>query len=179
MNLREIHITDAEAYLDLLETVEAESPYALLEADERRTTIRDLMYEIEEVLAQPNQTILVVEDRDLLVGWVGAFGERYRRVQHAALVGVGVREAYHRQGIGTWLFTELETWAWQQGIRRLELVVHTENRPAIGLYRKMGFQIEGTKRASYCLDGRDHNEYLMAKLLHKETPPPHNPPHRW
>ncbi|MDX2248493.1 MAG: GNAT family N-acetyltransferase [Bacteroidia bacterium] len=179
MNLREIHVTDAEAYLDLLSSIESESPYALLEPGERRTTIREQMAEIEAILARDNQTILVVEDGADLVGWLGAFGETYRRVEHNVLLGVGVHENYRRRGIGTWLFTEIEKWAWDQNIRRMELLVLTQNKPAISLYRKMGFQIEGTKRESYLLNGEYLDEYLMSKLLVRPEPPRRNPFPKW
>ena len=108
MNLRNIHETDAEAYIRLLEQIETESLFALLEARERKTTIQAQREEIREILASENQMIFVVEDRDQLVGWLGAFGGAYNRTRHAALIGIGIREAYHRQGIGTWLFQELE-----------------------------------------------------------------------
>jgi len=39
------------------------------------------------------------------------------------------------------------------------------NTPAIGLYRKLGFQVEGTKVHALCVDGIYVDELLMAKLL--------------
>lgn len=171
MNLREIHVTDAEAYLELMTAIEEESPYALLEAGERRTSVREQMDEINHILSADNQTILIVEDGATLVGWIGAFGERYQRISHSVLVGVGVRKTYQGKGIGTWLFEELEKWAWDRQIRRLELLVATKNKAGSKLYRKMGFQIEGTKRESYQIDGEYIDEYLMAKLLKQPEPP--------
>lgn len=179
MNLREIHVTDAEAYLKLLSSIEADSPYALLEPGERRNTIRDQMEEIESILARPNQTILIVEDGAELVGWIGAFGEHYRRIRHSVLVGIGVRSDYRGRGIGTWLMGELEKWAWGNQIRRMELLVQTSNKTGINLYRKMGFQIEGTKRDSYVIDGKYVDEYLMSKLLIKPEKPKKNPFPKW
>ncbi|MEZ4828873.1 MAG: GNAT family N-acetyltransferase [Bacteroidia bacterium] len=179
MNLREIHITDAEAFIRLLSRIESESPYALLEAGERRTTIRDQMAEIESLLESDNHTILIVEDGDELVAWMGAYGSSHRRVRHSVLLAIGVRDDYRRKGIGSWLFQEMEKWAWNHSIRRMELLVLSENKPAIALYRKMGFQIEGTKRESYLLDGEYMDEYLMSKLLIKPEPPKRNPFPRW
>jgi len=171
MNLREIHITDAEAYIELLSQLERESPYVLLEEGERKTGILEQMDEIREIEASDNQIIFVVEDRDKLVAWCGAFGEKYRRVRHTVLIGIGVLEAYRAQGWGTKLFEALEEWAWKQDIRRLELLVQTENKAGIALYRKMGFQIEGTKRESYMINGGFVDEYLMSKLLVVPDPP--------
>lgn len=179
MNLREIHVTDAEAFIKLLATIEAESPFALLEPGERRTTIREQMDEIEAILDRDNQTILIVEDGADLVGWLGAFGDSHRRTRHNVLLAVGVREDYRRKGIATWLFTEIEKWAWTHDIRRMELIVLSQNKAGIGLYRKMGFQIEGTKRESYLLDGEYVDEYIMSKLLIRPEPPKRNPFPKW
>lgn len=179
MNLRPIHSTDAAAFIRLQEQIEAESPYALLEGGERRTGVREQQSEIEELLGRENQIIFVVEDRDALVGWLGAWGEPYRRIRHSVLIGVGVLAAYRRQGVATRLFEALEDWAWKHDLRRLELLVQTGNTAGINLYRKMGFQIEGTKRQSYCIDGKYVDEYLMSKLLVVPEKPPHNPYPRW
>ncbi|MEO1451236.1 MAG: GNAT family N-acetyltransferase [Bacteroidota bacterium] len=179
MNLRPIHSTDAAAFIRLQEQIEADSPFALLERGERRTGIREQQQEIEDILRRDNQIIFVVEDRDQLVGWLGAWGEPYRRIRHSVLIGVGVLPAYRRQGVGTQLFEALEAWAWERGLRRMELLVQTGNSPGINLYRKMGFQIEGTKRQSYCIDGEYVDEYLMSKLLVVPEKPPHNPYPRW
>jgi RimJ/RimL family protein N-acetyltransferase len=78
---------------------------------------------------------------------------------------VGVLQAYSGQGIGTRLFREVEKWAREQELHRLELTVMTHNERAIHLYKKMGFEIEGTKRDSICVDGTYVDEYYMAKLL--------------
>lgn len=179
MNLREIHPTDAAAFIDLLASIEEDSPFALLEPGERKTTYQEQWEEINAILARDNQVIFVVEYQEILVGWLGAFGEPYRRVKHSVLVGVGIRKEYRNKGIGTHLFEALENWAWAQGIRRLELLVQTGNEAGISLYRKMGFQIEGTKRESYCIDGKYVDEYLMARILKKPVPPPKSIYPRW
>lgn len=179
LNLRTIHPTDAEAFIDLLSSIESDSPFALLEPGERRTTLQEQWDEITGILAQENQVIFVVEDRDVLVGWLGAFGERYRRVRHSVLIGIGIRTGYRGTGIGTSLFEALEKWAWDHQIRRLELLVQTGNEAGITLYRKMGFQIEGTKRDAYLLDGKFVDEYLMAKILIPQTKPPKPLYPRW
>lgn len=179
MNLREIHATDAAAYVQLLAQIERESPYALLEPEERRTTIQEQWDEIEQIRRSDNQMIWIVEDRDRLVAWLGAFGERYRRVSHNVLVGIGVLAPYRNQGLGTRLFSALEQWAWKHQIHRLELFVANENQAGIALYQKMGFQIEGTRRESYQIDGRYVDEYLMAKLLIPPEPPKKNLYSKW
>ncbi|GAB3790915.1 hypothetical protein GCM10028868_04180 [Virgibacillus kimchii] len=72
---------------------------------------------------------------------------------------------YQGKGIGTALFCELEKWAMQNGLHRLELTVITDNLAGITLYKKAGFQKEGVKRDSLYMDGKYVNEYYMSKIL--------------
>ena len=55
-------------------------------------------------------------------------------------------------------------WAPGAGVKRLELTVHTSNDRAVSLYRKFGFEIEGTRRSSLLVDGVFKDEYLMAHV---------------
>jgi ribosomal protein S18 acetylase RimI-like enzyme len=46
----------------------------------------------------------------------------------------------------------------------------THNAAAIGLYRKMGFEVEGTRRAALRIGAESVDEYYMAKLLPAPLP---------
>ena len=50
-------------------------------------------------------------------------------------------------------------------IYRFELSVMTQNTTAVALYRKFGFEVEGTARDTLFVDGRYVDEYMMAKLI--------------
>jgi L-phenylalanine/L-methionine N-acetyltransferase len=54
--------------------------------------------------------------------------------------------------------------AGEHGIRRAELVVRADNIPALKLYRRFGFQVEGTLRQYMRVDGAFHDALLMARL---------------
>jgi L-phenylalanine/L-methionine N-acetyltransferase len=49
-------------------------------------------------------------------------------------------------------------------VRRLELAVYVDNAPAIALYKKFGFAVEGTRRAAAFRDGAFVDDYVMARL---------------
>ena len=53
---------------------------------------------------------------------------------------------------------------------RLELTVYTDNAAALALYRKFGFEIEGTLKAYAFRDGRFIDAYTMARLRERSVP---------
>jgi RimJ/RimL family protein N-acetyltransferase len=74
---------------------------------------------------------------------LAAYGGRCKRNRHSVYLITGILQAFTSQGIGTRLFVELEKWARENNIHRLELTVLVHNEAALALYRKMGFEIEG------------------------------------
>jgi RimJ/RimL family protein N-acetyltransferase len=58
-----------------------------------------------------------------------------------------------------------EDWARAQQLQRLELSVMAHNFPALALYSKLGFQIEGTAPYALCIDGKYVDLHYMSKVL--------------
>ena len=165
MIIRQITVNDAERFLNLSKALDQETTFMLLEPDERTTTVEQQQKHIETILDSDNQTMLVAEIDGQLIGFLGVFGMNVRRKKHSVYLVIGILQAYTGQGVGTKLFSELEKWAKEHDITRLELTVMVHNARAIALYKKLGFVIEGTKKHSLIIDGSYIDEYYMAKLL--------------
>ncbi len=166
MIAREIKISDAEKLTHLIQQVEASSEYMLWEAGERKVENERQKKIIENMMANNNSTIFVAENKNNeLVGYLFAIGGNAKRNKHSAYIVIGISENYRGQGVGTKLFKELEQWATQHGIYRLELTVVTRNQAGLSLYKKMGFEIEGTKRNSLFINDEFVDEYYMSKLI--------------
>jgi len=163
--IREIKETDAEEFLILCKKIDAETHFMMFEPGERPTTIEEQKDEIKETLSKDNKTIFVVEKDSQLIGYLATYGGRYKRNRHSAYIIMGILQAYTSQGIGTRLFEELEEWARENKIHRLELTVMANNDAALRLYRKRGFEIEGKKRDALFINGAYVDEYFMSKLL--------------
>jgi RimJ/RimL family protein N-acetyltransferase len=150
---------DGAALLALKQALDEETSFMLYEPGERR--------QAPEALPEAaNSVALLAEDEDgALLGYVGAYGGEARRNRHEAYVVVGVREAASGRGLGTALLGALDAWAEEHGIHRLELTVMAHNERAIALYRKCGYELEGTRRHSMRVEGRWVDELAMAKLL--------------
>jgi RimJ/RimL family protein N-acetyltransferase len=163
--IRLVREADARAFLELSNALDAESDYRLLEPGERRTTAEEEREIIRRVQESANDAILVAEVEGHLVGYVAALGGRQRRNQHVALVVIAVLQRYWGQGIGTQLLQALEAWAQEQTVHRLEVTVGVDNHRAIGLYRKMGFEVEGRQRDALRVGDRYVDQFWMAKLI--------------
>lgn len=165
MIIRKIKTSDAEKFVHLTQQVEGSSEYMLWEAGERNIQPEQQRKMIESIEESENSTIFVAENNNVLVGYLLAIGGNARRREHSAYIVIGIVEDYRGQGVGRKLFKELEQWASNHNIQRLELTVVTRNEGGLALYKKTGFEIEGTKKQSLFIDGEFVDEFYMAKLL--------------
>ena len=166
MIIREIELSDAEKLSALIQQVEASSEYMLLGPGEREVDNERQKNSIKRFKESANSTLLVAEnDCNELVGYLVAIGGEVKRNQYTAYIVVGISQQRRGQGIGTKLFEALDRWALVHGMHRLELTVVTKNDAGLSLYKKMGFEIEGTKRDSLFIDHTFVDEYYMSKLI--------------
>jgi L-phenylalanine/L-methionine N-acetyltransferase len=109
---------------------------------------------------------LVAELDGEVVGNAGLHpaGPALRR-RHAMGLGMAVHPQAQGRGVGSALMQALCDYAdrWAQ-VLRLELTVYTDNERAIALYRKFGFEHEGTHRAYALRDGVYVDVHAMARL---------------
>ena len=85
--------------------------------------------------------------------------------KHKAELGITVHDNYQNMGIGTGLLNHLLAIARKKKLRKVWLRVNTENNKAIQLYKKVGFEVEGTLRKEMRLGGEYCDEYRMAVFL--------------
>jgi putative acetyltransferase len=87
------------------------------------------------------------------------------RRKHVGYVGMAVHDKWHARGVGTALMHAIielaEKWL---NLTRLELSVWIDNEPALRLYKKLGFEIEGTQRKFAFRDGAYVDAYAMARV---------------
>ena len=119
-------------------------------------------------LAEPDDALvsLVACADTEVIGQLGlhTFPQRPRR-RHVGQLGMAVRDDWHGKGAGTALMQAAVDLAdkWLN-LERLELEVYTDNAPAVRLYTKFGFVIEGTLVRFAFRDGRYVDGYAMARL---------------
>jgi RimJ/RimL family protein N-acetyltransferase len=83
------------------------------------------------------------------------------RTRHVGELGITVAAACHGEGIGRRMMLRLVDWARAAGVRKLNLRVRVDNAPAIALYERVGFQVEGRLTRDLCVDGVDYDVFAM------------------
>jgi len=165
MRVREAIPSDSARLVPFLRTLYSESNFILFESDEFTVTEEQQARRIEEMSQSDSGAMFVCETDNQLIGVV--FGHRglARRTGHSRYVVIGVLQAWVGRGVGRALLEALEGWARSRGLHRLELTVAIDNRRAIALYEKYGFEREGVKRHSRKVEGRYSDELYMSKLI--------------
>jgi putative acetyltransferase len=113
---------------------------------------------------------LVAELDGRVVGNTGIHLDEHHR-SHVGHIGMSVDEAYQGMGVGSALMAAVldlaDNWL---GLRRLQLEVYADNDRAIRLYRKGGFETEGTMRSYVFRDGRFVDTLVMGRLVGQAAP---------
>ena len=115
----------------------------------------------------PDDFVLVAEVAGKVVGNLGLHAaSKSPRRRHAGALGMSVRDDWQGRGVGTALMAAAidlaDNWL---NYTRLELTVYTDNAAALALYRKFGFEIEGTLQNYAFRGGRFIDAYTMARCV--------------
>jgi RimJ/RimL family protein N-acetyltransferase len=106
---------------------------------------------------------VAVED-GRVVGWCDVTPKTHETLRHSGVLGMGVAASHRGQGVGTALLRSTVDRAFSQGLTRVELIVREDNLPAVALYRRHGFELEGRLRRYLIVDGAAHDALQMARL---------------
>jgi RimJ/RimL family protein N-acetyltransferase len=156
---------DVPALIALINTLATERNQLFIQPIDRASGEPLLRAHLASIATSGNETVLVARDREQLVGLITGMRGDHPARRGVVEIGIGVRVSHRSQGVGFSLMMALERWAREAGCHRLSLRVVTRNAPAIALYRKAGFAIEGMLEATAILDGQRIDELQMGKTL--------------
>ena len=119
----------------------------------------------ERLQPKPGQKRLVACIDENIVGDLALQVEASPRRSHVATFGISVAAHAQGRGVGSALMREMinlcDNW---MRIERIELTVFADNPAALALYRKFGFEIEGTGRKFALRNGEYVDAYYMARM---------------
>lgn len=135
----------------------------------RMLTAKDIKrYDAGYAKHSRDDIIMVAVDRDngRVVGVSGFKAKSTGRTRHRGESGWMVHHDYWGRGIATMLQMAVMKEARRRGFKRVEAEAAVVNTASVRLARKLGFKIEGRRKAGLLLDnGKYADTYLFGKLL--------------
>ena len=155
---------DAAAILDYLKQIGGETDNLSFGAEGLPFTVAEEKAYLAARESTRDCLMLLVKQGGQIIG--DASVERLpRRMRHRGSIGISVLKAHWGRGIGSALMREMidlcDNWL---RVERIELTVFADNAPAIAVYKKYGFEIEGTGRRYALRNGEYVDAYYMARM---------------
>ncbi|HBD3032373.1 TPA: N-acetyltransferase [Citrobacter koseri] len=119
----------------------------------------------ERLADQPGIKQLVACIDDTVVGHLTIAVIQRPRRSHVADFGISVDAQWQNRGVASALLRTMidmcDNWL---RVERIELTVFVDNEPAVAVYKKHGFEIEGTGKKYALRNGEYVDAYFMARM---------------
>ncbi len=115
----------------------------------------------------PDAYFLGVWNKKKLIGFGSIILGRRNHPRNALAgdFGITILENYTSCGLGTFIMKKLIKWSKKEKVHRIQGMVFHENIKALGLYQKLGFEIEGMAREIAKYHNKWQHGYYIAKIL--------------
>jgi len=136
----------------------------------KKATIKDEKQFIDKALQSiknKNKVFLIARDGNKIVGNTSIERERWRK-NHIGRFGIAIAQGYRGIGLGKYLMSkiiELAKKEFGQDFKIIQLEVYVNNKPAINLYKKMGFKIVAKIPKQIQYKGKLISEFVMSKQV--------------
>lgn len=87
------------------------------------------------------------------------------RINHIGEFNIAILKQYWGSGLAQEMMAVMEQRAKKMGAIRIEARVMIANERAVAFYRKLSYEIEGTRRQSINIDGSFYDEHYISKLI--------------
>jgi ribosomal protein S18 acetylase RimI-like enzyme len=133
---------------------------------EFKYTLKEEKKTIKRYNASKNSIFIVAMNNSRMAGILTSDGGGWKANEHVTLFGMSVHKDYRNKGVGEKLLRFLIAWARKTRlIKRIELNVYERNKPAIHLYKKLGFKHEGKRLKVFYQNHKFENDLIMALYL--------------
>lgn len=153
---------DAEALVAYMNAIGGESDNLTFGEGECRFTVEMERTYLENVQREATSIFLLGRIDGEIVASGVITGDARGRAVHNATLGISVRKAWWRHGIGEIMMRELITFARNTcALRTIHLTVNEDNAAGIALYEKLGFERIGIHRDYFNVRGTFRDVVIM------------------
>jgi len=157
VSIRLAKIEDAQAILDLKRNYLENTSTLPLTLEEYPDDFDKESLLIEAYEKSNNSIFLVAELNNEFIGNIDLTGSKRSKINHTAMIGMGIKENWRNQGLGQILIECAIDWATSKSdIQIIWLDVYATNDIGYRLYEKMGFKVSGIIKGFF----REGNEYI-------------------
>lgn len=143
--LRNAQASDAAALIDYLKATAAETPYLVREPEEITITLEQEIRFIESKTDAAGELLLVALIDGKHIGNCSLMSiAPYKRYVHRCGIAIALYQEYCGCGIGKRMMQTILDVAKKAGYEQAELEVISDNKDAIALYKKLGFEKYGS-----------------------------------
>ena len=135
----------------------------------KKLTLReelDFLKKSAKSVKEGKEVFVIAKDGGKVVANTSIKLQQWKK-SHIGKFGIAIRKGYRGVGLGTYAMNEVLKLAKKElpGIKIVQLDVYTINKPAVALYKKMGFKIVATLPKQMQYKGKLVSEYVMIKSL--------------
>jgi len=164
--LREVEKHDAKAIINFYNEVGGETDYLSFGKDEFLVTVDFEEKYIENIKSETNSTLILAIFDEKIVGAASINSSQKRRLKHVGTLGIVIKKEFCKMGLGSVLINYLVNWSKSNGItKKITLITRSDNHLAIGLYKKIGFEIEGMLKDENYENGVYYDCLTMGLIL--------------
>ncbi len=165
--LRNAEVSDAAALIDYLKITTTETPYLIREPQEITITLEQEKNFIESKIEAEGELLLIALIDGKLIGNCSLMSiAPYKRYAHRCGIAIALYQEYCGCGIGKIMIQTILDVAKKTGYEQAELEVVSDNKDAIALYKKLGFEKYGQfpNNMKYSDGTYASAEWMMKKL---------------
>ena len=165
--LRSAEVSDASDLIEYLKVTTGETPYLIREPEEVMITLEQEKSFIESKIHAERELMLVATIDGKHVGNCSLMGiAPYKRYAHRCEVAIALYQEYCGCGIGKAMLQTVLDVAKDLGYEQIELEVISDNKNAIELYKRLGFEKYGffPKNMKYSDGTYADADWMMKRL---------------
>ena len=165
--IRDNDIANAKKFQNYINSLIAEEAMILMN---KKFSLKEERKAVEGFLKnsrQKNKVLIIAEHNNQIVGLTDISLDRHRR-NHIGIFGISIRAGYRGNGLGKHIMEEVIKLAKKElnpKPKMIQLEVYANNKPAIGLYKKMGFKQVAKLPKQIQHRGKLIDELVMIKYL--------------